>query len=106
MKDCPSELLARQGELARFLLRNRFAQVLFHPTLANSFEYVLSHQVDEFCRIYGEAPKRLDGHHHMHLCSNVLLGRLLPAGTLVRRSFHISARGEGMVESFLSEAGR
>src|SRR5205823_1188921 len=25
--------------------------------------------------------------HHMHLCSNVLLGGLLPAGTLVRRNF-------------------
>jgi predicted glycoside hydrolase/deacetylase ChbG (UPF0249 family) len=86
-KDCPAKLVARQGELARFLRGNRFAQVLFNPLLANSFEYVVSAQLDEFHRIYGEAPQRLDGHHHMHLCSNVLLGRLLPAGTLVRRSF-------------------
>ena len=86
-KDCPSKLLARQGDLARFLSGNRFAQVLYHPALAKSFEYVVSSQLDEFQRIYGDAPQRLDGHHHMHLCANVLLGRLLPAGTLVRRSF-------------------
>lgn len=86
-KGCPSKLLARQGELARFLSGNRFAQVLYHPVLAKSFEYVVSSQLDEFQRIYGDAPQRLDGHHHMHLCANVLLGRLLPAGTLVRRSF-------------------
>lgn len=90
-KHCPSNLLARQGELARFLRRNRFAHVLFNPFLANSFEYVVSAQIDEFHRIYGDAPQRLDGHHHMHLCSNVLLGGLLPAGTLVRRSFTFHA---------------
>jgi predicted glycoside hydrolase/deacetylase ChbG (UPF0249 family) len=86
-KDCPSKLITCQGEIARCLLANRIAQVLFHPALMNSFEYVVSAQLDEFYRIYGEAPKRLDGHHHMHLCSNVLFARLLPAGTVVRRNF-------------------
>jgi predicted glycoside hydrolase/deacetylase ChbG (UPF0249 family) len=86
-KDCQSELLEHQSKLAKYLLSNRFSQVLFHPVLANSFEYVVSHQLDEFHRTYGDVPQRLDGHHHMHLCSNVLLGRLMPAGTLVRRSF-------------------
>ena len=86
-KGCSANLLEHQGRLAKYLLSNRFSQVLFHPALANSFEYVVSHQLDAFHRTYGEVPQRLDGHHHMHLCSNVLLGRLMPAGTLVRRSF-------------------
>jgi chitin disaccharide deacetylase len=99
-KDCPSDVQARQGELAKFLRANRFAQVLFHPLLAKSFEYVVSAQIDEFQRIYGGAPQRLDGHHHMHLCSNVLLGRLLPAGILVRRSFTFEPGEKAWINRF------
>jgi hypothetical protein len=85
-RDCPAALVERQGELARRLLRHRLSQVVFYPWLMRSFEYVVSAQRDEFCRLYGAAPERLDGHHHMHLCANVLLGRLLPPGTVVRRN--------------------
>jgi predicted glycoside hydrolase/deacetylase ChbG (UPF0249 family) len=84
---CPASLAQRQQELAKHLLRHRLSQVMFHPALARSFEYVVSAQLDEFSRLYGAAPARIDGHHHMHLCSNVLLGKLLPAGTIVRRNF-------------------
>lgn len=85
-RDCPAALLERQAELARRLLRHRLSQVWFYPTLARSFEYVVRAQCDEFCRLYGSQPGRLDGHHHMHLCANVLLGRLLPPGKVVRRN--------------------
>src|SRR5206468_7588892 len=84
---CPAGLVARQEELRRYLLRHRLAQVIFHPGLIRSFEYVVAAQLDEFRRLYGVDPDRLDGHHHMHLCANVLLGGLLPPGTLVRRNF-------------------
>jgi predicted glycoside hydrolase/deacetylase ChbG (UPF0249 family) len=63
------------------------AQLIFNPLLMKSFDYVVRAQVDEFRRLYGSAPARLDGHHHMHLCANVLLQRLLPPGTIVRRNF-------------------
>lgn len=95
MKGTPSELLEHQGKLARFLLSSRFTQILFHPGLANSFEYVVFAQIEEYQRIYGDVPKRLDGHHHMHLCSNVLFGNLLPAGTIVRRSFSFQSGEKG-----------
>ena len=84
---CPAGLAERQEELRRYLLRHRLAQVVFHPGLIRSFEYVVAAQLDEFRRLYGGDPDRLDGHHHMHLCANVLLGGLLPPGTLVRRNF-------------------
>lgn len=84
---CPSSLVQRQQELAKHLRRYRLSQVLFHPALSRSFEYVVSAQLEEFSRLYGASPERIDGHHHMHLCSNVLLGKLLPAGTIVRRNF-------------------
>jgi hypothetical protein len=90
---CPARLLEHQRELARHLLRHRLAPVVFRPGLSRSFEYVVVAQREEFSRLYGTDPERLDGHHHMHLCANVLLGRLLPPGTLVRRSFSFQ-RGE------------
>ena len=85
--ETPTRLIEHQTRLAEYLRRHRFAQVVFHPGLVNSFEYVVSAQIDEFVRLYGLGPKRLDGHHHMHLCANVLFERLLPSGTLVRRNF-------------------
>lgn len=84
---CPPEVAARQAEIGRYLLRHRFSPVFFIPWLARSFEYVVAAQLDEFCRLYGAPPERIDGHHHMHLCANVLWGGLLPHGTMARRNF-------------------
>jgi predicted glycoside hydrolase/deacetylase ChbG (UPF0249 family) len=86
---CPSRLLDRQHELIRFLQKWSFAFVIYHPWLVRSFEYVLKSQFDEYRRIYGTDPARIDGHHHMHLCSNVLLGGQLPPGSFVRRYFSL-----------------
>jgi hypothetical protein len=84
---CSASLVDHQQRLAKYLLRHRLAQAIFHPGLTRSFEYVVSAQLDEYRRLYGRLPERVDGHHHMHLCANVLLGKLLPAGTIVRRNF-------------------
>jgi len=86
-------LADRQQQIARHLARHRLAQVVFHPGLVRSFEYVVAAQWDEFHRLYGAAPHRIDGHHHMHLCANVLIQKLLPLGTMVRRNFSFD-RGE------------
>jgi chitin disaccharide deacetylase len=83
----PSQIVEHQKRVSQYLLRHRLSQVVFHPGLIRSFEYVLDAQRDEFIRLYGREPKRLDGHHHMHLCANVLFGGLLPPGTIVRRNF-------------------
>jgi hypothetical protein len=80
-------LAEHHRRVSRFLLRNRLSRVVYHPGLANSFDYLVKAQLEEFCRIYGEDPRRVDGHHHMHLCANVLLAGLLPAGTIARRNF-------------------
>jgi hypothetical protein len=83
----PAQLAKHQDRLSQYLLRHRFAQVVFHPGLTRSFEYVVAAQRDEFSRLYGREADRLDGHHHMHLCANVILGGLLPPRTMVRRNF-------------------
>jgi chitin disaccharide deacetylase len=91
----PARLQGHQQRLTRHLKRRRFSSVLFHPGLVGSFEYVVAAQREEYCRLYGAEPKRLDGHHHMHLCANVLLQRLLPAGTVVRRNFSFQPGEKG-----------
>lgn len=90
---CPGRLAERQRQLARYLRRHRLSQVVFHPGLGRVFDYVVAAELDEFRRLYGADPDRIDGHHHMHLCANVLLAGLLPRGTLVRRQFSFQ-RGE------------
>src|SRR5262245_13967506 len=92
---CPARLADHQRMLGRCLRRAPFAQVLYHPRLAPAFEHVLASQVDEFRRLYGRAPDRFDGHHHMHLCTNVLVQRLFPRGAVVRRSFSFRAGEKG-----------
>lgn len=93
---CPGGLAKRQHELGRYLRRHRLAQIVFHPGLARSFDYVVAAQLDEFRRLYGADPDRLDGHHHMHLCANVVLGKLLPPGTLVRRNSSFQSGDKGV----------
>jgi len=83
----PSGLAGHQCRISRYLQEHRYSQAIFHPGLTSSFRYSVAAQLAEFGRLYGTAPRRIDGHHHMHLCANVVLGRLLPAGTVVRRNF-------------------
>jgi len=84
---CSTALIEHQQRTARHLLRHRLSQAVFHPGLVRSFEYLVKAQLDEFQRIYQKDPAKIDGHHHMHLCANVMLQGLLPPGFIVRRSF-------------------
>jgi predicted glycoside hydrolase/deacetylase ChbG (UPF0249 family) len=93
---CPTKLIEHQHRICKHLMRHRLAPLVYHPGLVRSFEYVVSSQLNEFCRLYGTAPKRIDGHHHMHLCANVLFDGLLPEGTIARRNFFF-LRGEKSV---------
>ncbi len=83
--------------IMRFLKFNKYALLLYHPFLRRQFALSLRAQVDEFTKLYGKAPSHLDGHQHMHLCSNILVDQLLPAGTKVRRSFSFAADEKGAI---------
>lgn len=97
---CSWRLLERHREVAGYLLRHRMAQALFHPRLMSSFEYIVAAQLEEFSRLYGTAAVRVDGHHHMHLCANVLWGGLLPEGALVRRNFSFQGNEKSFINRF------
>jgi len=98
-RDCPRHLRERQRQLAAYLLSHRFARFVFHPGLVRCFDYLVKAQLEAFHRLYGVEPARVDGHHHMHLCANVLLGSLLPVGTFARRTFSRGLRREGLLRS-------
>lgn len=84
---CTPKLAERQAKLIRFLRSHRLAMAIYHPGLASCFDYVVHAQLEEFERLYGAAANRVDGHHHMHLCANVITQQLIPSGTIVRRNF-------------------
>ncbi len=94
----PSSLRQHHERLAKYLLGRRVAQAIYHPGLTRSFEYVVSAQLDEYRRLYGQLPGRIDGHHHMHLCTNILLAKLLPRGTIVAAKFFIPVRREELIQ--------
>lgn len=86
-----AKLVEHQRRVSAYLTCHRLARIVFHPGLARTFDYVVKAQIDEFGRMYGFLPERIDGHHHMHLCANVLLAGLLPKGIVVRRNFSFQA---------------
>jgi predicted glycoside hydrolase/deacetylase ChbG (UPF0249 family) len=82
----PARLQERQTAIKRFLRAHRLARIIYHPALAAAFRYVVEAQMEEFVRIHGQPLRRLDGHHHMHLCTNILCSSIIPAQVIVRRS--------------------
>lgn len=83
----PESLRRQQARLCAFLRAGKFALIAYHPFLRSAFHSVVHAQLAEFSRLFGRQPSHLDGHQHMHLATNVLVDRLLPAGSTVRRSF-------------------
>ena len=90
-QNCPEPLLDHHRKVMSYLRRHALARVFYNPWLVSSFEYVVKAQLEEFRRLYGAGPERIDGHHHLHLCANVQRQQLLPAGTLARRNFSFQA---------------
>lgn len=84
---CPERLKEEQGKLAQVLRRHRYSPAVNRPGLARVFDYVVKAQLEEYERLYGAPPRRIDGHQHMHLCANIISQGLLPVGTIVRRNF-------------------
>jgi predicted glycoside hydrolase/deacetylase ChbG (UPF0249 family) len=84
--------------IAAFLSKNRFSHYLYNPLLKGYFDYVYKSQYEEYLRLYKRLPTHIDGHHHMHLCGNMIIEKIIPKGFKVRRNFSF-ALGE---KSFLN----
>lgn len=81
------------ARIAKYLNRSNYDCIIYNPALGKQFEYIYRAQLDEFERLYGMSPSHINGHHHMHLCTNILVGGFIAKGQRVRRSFTF-ARGE------------
>lgn len=93
----PASLVSRQQRVCAFINAHKYAFLLYNPALRNDFLYTYEAQSDEFMRLYGKPPSHIDGHHHKHLCSNLLLGGVIPPGKRVRRSFFFWPGEKGVV---------
>lgn len=78
--------------IAGFLTKNKYNFLIYNRALRRQFEYVFQAQIEEFERLYGTSPSHIDGHHHMHLCANMLIGSIIPKGQKVRRNFSFARR--------------
>jgi len=83
----PLELREHQDKVISYLAKNKLAQIIYNPFLTNSFNFIFLSQQEEFMRLYGRLPDHYNGHHHMHLCANVLASKMIPKGARVRRTF-------------------
>jgi predicted glycoside hydrolase/deacetylase ChbG (UPF0249 family) len=86
-RSCSETLKEHHGRIIRFLKRNKYAQLLYNPFLGKAFAYCYHAQVEQFVRLFEKSPSHIDGHHHMHLCANLLLSKLIPTGMKLRRNF-------------------
>ncbi len=83
----PVKLGEYHGRTTRYLMGNKYAQLLYNPFLRREFAYSYEAQAAEFVHLFGRPPSHIDGHHHMHLCANMLLTKVIPAGMKMRRNF-------------------
>ncbi len=92
-----SSLLCDYHErIAGFLTRNKYNFLIYNPALRKQFKYVFQVQFEEFERLYGTSPSHINGHHHMHLCTNMLLETIIPMGQKVRRNFFFARREKSL----------
>ena len=83
----PRSLPECHERVASFLRRGKYSQLLYNPFLRKEFSYSYRAQAAEFERLFGQPVSRVDGHHHMHLCANLLLSETVPPGMKIRRNF-------------------
>jgi predicted glycoside hydrolase/deacetylase ChbG (UPF0249 family) len=98
--DVPPSLRRNHEGIRRFLRASKYALIIYNPFLRNAFRAVFAAQLEEFARLYGQPASRFDGHQHMHLCSNMILDRILPMGAKVRRSFSFNAGEKNFVNRY------
>jgi predicted glycoside hydrolase/deacetylase ChbG (UPF0249 family) len=103
-----------QQRIVEFMKRSKYAVMFYHPILRTDFRRVFNDQLEEFTRLYGKVPTHIDGHQHRHLCANMLIDEIIPAGQTVRRNFTffenekswINRHYRGLVDRWLSRRYR
>jgi chitin disaccharide deacetylase len=84
-KNATGKLRDAQGRLVRFFAGNRYNRMLYHPFIVKDVRDCFNAQIAEFVRLYHSEPTHIDGHHHIHLCTNLLLSRAIPSRYKIRK---------------------
>jgi predicted glycoside hydrolase/deacetylase ChbG (UPF0249 family) len=81
------KLLEHQKKIISFFSLFKLAPFIYNPFIENSLEYLIKKQQDEFIYLYKGEPYFYNGHHHIHLCANILIKKLLNSNIPIRLSF-------------------
>jgi len=92
-----STLKTRHDTLVRYFTRVRFARIIYNPLIQRQVEYCFKAQYAEFERLYGKSPTHIDGHHHIHLCANLMFSTIIPRGMKIRRNVPFSKKERNFV---------
>jgi chitin disaccharide deacetylase len=96
----PDQLLESQHKIGKFLTANKYFLLIYNPFLKDEFRFVFETQLEEFIRLFGRQPSHFDGHHHLHLATNMLLQKSIPQGSKVRRSFSFNSGEKSFFNRF------
>jgi predicted glycoside hydrolase/deacetylase ChbG (UPF0249 family) len=91
------QLSEYHGRIVCFLTLNKYSLLIYNPALGKHFRYVYHSQLEEFLRLYGRPPSHINGHRHKHLCTNMLLEKIIPEGEKVRRNFSFWPGEKGLL---------
>jgi chitin disaccharide deacetylase len=96
-RQVPSRVRQQHSSIVSYFCSSKWAQLIYNPFLKKKLEYIFAAQYDEYCRLFSKEPEKIDGHHHMHLCMNIILGRIIPPGLCVRRNFSFEPGEKGII---------
>lgn len=95
--ETPPRLLERHSRIVKYFRSGKWSQIIYNPFLKKDFDYVFKAQFEEYCRLFGKEPVKIDGHHHRHLCMNMLIDHVMPPGLRLRRNFSFERGEKGIV---------
>jgi predicted glycoside hydrolase/deacetylase ChbG (UPF0249 family) len=102
--DVPDGVRRRQAGVAARFGNMQLRRWLYDPSIRGEVDRAIADQLEEFERLYGAPPRRLDGHLHVHLCPNVLLSRALPHDVWLRPARTLAIRRPAPVLGVLRRA--
>jgi len=77
--------------------KSKYARIIYNPKIQCQVEYCFKSQLTEFERLYGKSPTHIDGHHHIHLCSNLIFSKIIPSGMKIRKNFSFSKKEKNFI---------
>lgn len=88
-----TNLYEHHAKILKMFLSYRYYRYLYNPKIHDSINYCFQSQYDEFLQVFGKQPSHIDGHHHIHLATNILFGKILPVGVRIRKIRDLIHRG-------------